>query len=224
MSIERVVPKKEVAVYHSDMLLFLEALRILDFVVIEDQNGTHRFRENQLTCLLREACKSQYDMNALAVMAGRNFRLREWVKFYMDIGYSLGGFEEIFGESMDSVLGILRDPNTGDEKIRGEKLVDLSKFYDEHIESIETPASLMWKDPTKEQPEYGEEVIVEIQLRDGETIRGLGSVVKGDGNHFPGLPWGTDYWHIKHYGGLSTNCVLRYMEIPTTLIEEESEK
>jgi len=224
MSIKRVVPKEEVAEHHSDILLFLEALRISDVVFIEDDAGTWRFRENQLICLLQEACKTQYDMNRLCELAGRNFRLREYVKFYMDIGYSLGGFEEIFGDAMDSVLGILRDPATGEEKKRGEELVSLSKHYDEHIESIDTPASLLWKDPITSPPEYGQECLVEIQLRDKEVIRGLGSRVQGDENKFPGLTWGSDYWYIMHYGGLSTNCVLRYTEIPKSVIEEEVAK
>ena len=44
--------------------------------------------------------------------------MKDFVQFYMDIGYSLSGFEEVWGDYMDQALGIVRDVETGEEVSR----------------------------------------------------------------------------------------------------------
>lgn len=227
--IKRIIPKEEVATQHEDILLFLDALGIHDYLFIEDENGTWRFRENKLQELLRES-NHTYDLNRLAVMVGKHFRPREWVIFYMGMGYSLCGFEEIFGETMDRVLGILYHPDTGQELHRGEDMVDVT-IYDEHVSHFVEgdPSPVVWNDPTDNPPTPEKDYIVYVKKSSDPdfTLAGVkyedcgrGKFIKGDPQRFPNHgEFDKDRWVVNGRAiiqgdNATSHYEIRYCEVP----------
>lgn len=103
---------------YSDLMEYLEKVR--PGVVIVEINEVYRFQANKLF----DWVSSQISLNDMreAFLEGK-FDIKEYVYFYMDIGYSLCGFEDVWGGEIDNVLGIKRDAETGEEYERGEKRV-----------------------------------------------------------------------------------------------------
>ena len=99
---------------HSDLLLFLNQLELTP-VVINDK-GRYRF---QTKPIMRYLCDNIDLCEMWCNFHEDKFSLKEYVQFYMDIGYSLCGFEEVWGDTMDEVLEIIRDGKTGEEILRG---------------------------------------------------------------------------------------------------------
>jgi hypothetical protein len=64
---------------------------------VVDDRGTQRFIENEVTVWLFET--GQLDLAALYYAFSQGvISLESYMEFYMSLGYTLGGFEEIFGE------------------------------------------------------------------------------------------------------------------------------
>lgn len=61
--------------------------------LVRDAEGTIRFKKNAVARFLLDT--SQYDLNKLWTM---DFPKEDWAQFYQLIGYSVGGFGEIFSE------------------------------------------------------------------------------------------------------------------------------
>ncbi len=62
-----------------------------------------RWKRNALACWLCDrGAKSRTDLNAMAVAyyQDKAFPLEDYTRFYRDIGYSLSGFIEVFGEAL----------------------------------------------------------------------------------------------------------------------------
>lgn len=63
--------------------------------IIRDDQGVLRYQENPLTCYLLE----HVSVNDMWLLYRRKAWSREqFMQFYRDIGYSLSGFEEVWGE------------------------------------------------------------------------------------------------------------------------------
>jgi len=111
---KRIIPLEEVRnhQYYWDMADLAE---IFTHEIIEDENGTWRWRENRLTRMFLEECPvytpandysrnskefiASVSLNALAVAVHqKKFSMEEWMKFYMQMGYSLSGYGEVFGQ------------------------------------------------------------------------------------------------------------------------------
>lgn len=117
--IKRVIPIMSIprdAPHYSDMA---ELALIFNHEIIEDESGVWRWKENRLMSLLLDntpICtysndsdyrnrlngkrgRSTIDLNALALdLYEGKYTMEERMKFHMQIGYSLGGFADIFGQ------------------------------------------------------------------------------------------------------------------------------
>jgi hypothetical protein len=70
---------------------------------IEYRNGALRWKRNALACWLCDrGANSRTDLNAMAIAYHQDkaFPIEDYTRFYRDIGYSLCGFIEIFGEEL----------------------------------------------------------------------------------------------------------------------------
>ena len=106
---ERIVDISEIPRMYHDLLL------LSDHPVIKDDQGILRYKTNNLTNFLHDNCK--FDLNKIWFQY-RNFGSwteDEFMQFYRDIGISLCGFCDIWGEAIDEKLGIKRDEETGRE-------------------------------------------------------------------------------------------------------------
>lgn len=109
---ERIVPRKEVKKDYLDHVL------ISDHPIIEDKNGIFRYKAKPMMIWLCD----QIDLNVMwRQFQYGTFSRDEFMQFYRDIGYSLCGFEEVWGGAMDNILGIKRDYETGKEISRKSK-------------------------------------------------------------------------------------------------------
>ena len=62
-----------------------------------DKHGAQRFMENEVVVWLLDT--GQLDLNKMAMAFHEgHFSLGAYMEFYMSIGYTVCGFEEIFGE------------------------------------------------------------------------------------------------------------------------------
>lgn len=61
--------------------------------LVRDKEGVIRFKKNAVARFLLDT--SQYDLNKLWTM---DFPAEDWAQFYQLIGYSVGGFGEMFDE------------------------------------------------------------------------------------------------------------------------------
>jgi len=65
---------------------------------IIDDHGVQRFVENEVVCWLLNT--HQIDLNSVCLNFLRGkFSLEDYMEFYMSLGYSVSGFEEVFGAS-----------------------------------------------------------------------------------------------------------------------------
>jgi hypothetical protein len=75
-------------------------VELTDYPIIEDRDGVYRYEEKPIT---RWLC-SQVNLNQMAIAyQGGQFSTAEFMQFYREIGYSLCGFEEIWGDEMDEM-------------------------------------------------------------------------------------------------------------------------
>lgn len=76
---------------------------ITDHSIVKDEEGTLRYQENTLITWLHDIY--HIDMNNLWVAYRRKvFTRDEFMQFYRDIGYSLSGFEEVWGDALDEMV------------------------------------------------------------------------------------------------------------------------
>ena len=112
---ERLIERDELAAHphYGDLA---ELARIFHHAVIEDEHGTWRWQQNRLMRHLTDGDAAFYEgegylgdrmriyrgslcLNTLIRdLYGKKFSVEEYAKFYMGIGYSLGGFCEVFGQ------------------------------------------------------------------------------------------------------------------------------
>lgn len=127
MTIKRIIPLEEVAeTDHYDDMADLAV--IFNHEIVEDDQGTWRWKENKLISMFqgnhggamfhtppmwRGAMVNQMhgpgsiDLNWLAGAVFTNeIPLEEYMKFNMQIGYSLGGYAEVFGQREVTEYGI----------------------------------------------------------------------------------------------------------------------
>jgi len=106
MRIEKILKKEEIPECYNDHLL------LSAHPIVMTDIGTIRYKTNNA---IRWCC-DHIDLNEMCIAFNYGaFTEEEYMQFYRDIGYSLCGFEEIFGDAMDRLLGIVRDPETGKE-------------------------------------------------------------------------------------------------------------
>jgi hypothetical protein len=95
----RLIPLDEVRAseHYADMADLAE---IFGHDIVED-TGIWRWKQNALARWMRD-CSERFfsqQLNAMCADAYRGaFSVEEWMKFNMQIGYSLCGFEEVFGQ------------------------------------------------------------------------------------------------------------------------------
>jgi hypothetical protein len=114
MDIRRIIPLSEVAAteHYADMA---KLAVIFNHDIIETYTGTWRWRENGLVCHLhrgqgpfydgkvytgdpKNTRRGSIDLNILWLdLLHGKFTVEEMMKFYMQIGYSLSGYEEVWG-------------------------------------------------------------------------------------------------------------------------------
>lgn len=97
--IKRIIPIEEVraAKWYSDMADLAE---IFHHEVVEDRHGTWRWKENRLIShLLEGASRGGLDLNQLYMDLMKGiYTVEERMKVHMQMGYSLSGFGEVFGQ------------------------------------------------------------------------------------------------------------------------------
>lgn len=107
--------------YYSDIVEFLD-LTGIEATYIE-YNTVWRFKQNSIVRYLldyhAEETKKIHGtgggLNLICEIGIKEgYTLREYVELYIHMGYSLGGFLEVYGESIDQVLRIRHDAVTGD--------------------------------------------------------------------------------------------------------------
>lgn len=77
---------------------FQFTVNLTDHPIVKDPEGVLRFQESPIVKWLRD----QVSVNDMWRECGRGtFSTDELMQFYRDIGYSLGGFEEVWGEILD---------------------------------------------------------------------------------------------------------------------------
>jgi hypothetical protein len=96
MAIKRIVPIEELPEW-AHFQASLSKHRI-----IEDEHGTYRYEQNRLIDWLWRSGKVDLNVMRIAYCHGA-FSREEYMQFYRDMGYSLSGFEEIFGEELDKM-------------------------------------------------------------------------------------------------------------------------
>ena len=121
--VKRIIPIKEVKTHnHYEDMAKLAV--IFNHDIIETDGGVWRWKENRLTRLMQEycpvftpcgleneangrdsygrhcqECRASLSLNGLIVdLYDGYFSVEEYMKFYMQIGYSLCGFREVFGQ------------------------------------------------------------------------------------------------------------------------------
>lgn len=110
---ERIIPLLEVRA--SDYNDLADLAEIFRHEIIEDQSGVWRWKQNRLS---RFIC-DQINLNNVWIALHRgDFSMEELMKFYMQIGYSLDGFIEVFGQHEASEFSLAGakppDPNNDD--------------------------------------------------------------------------------------------------------------
>ena len=113
--IKRVIPLEEVAAhkYYWDMA---QLAVIFNHDIVEMEDGVWRWRQNRLMRLIDDYCPvylpaGDYNRDSKAVRGGLDLNtlimdvhtgfcsVEEYMKFYMQIGYSLSGYGEVFSQS-----------------------------------------------------------------------------------------------------------------------------
>ena len=100
---KRTIPLSEVAKHYPEEA---RLARLFGHQVIEDDQGTWRWKQNSLVDhlvhdeVMHDGQDRIVDLNDLCEAAHRGrFAFEEYMKFYMQMGYSLGGFRECFAQS-----------------------------------------------------------------------------------------------------------------------------
>jgi hypothetical protein len=73
-----------------------------DHPIYEDDNGVYRFKRNKALWWAFES--GMLDLNKLWVaFVNHGFPLEDMMQIWRMLGYSLGGFEEVFAEQLDEM-------------------------------------------------------------------------------------------------------------------------
>jgi hypothetical protein len=103
---EKIIPYSKVPEQYKDHLLLSR------HPIIRDEEGIYRYKKSSM---MRWLC-DHINLNIMWKEYEYGvFTREEFMQFYRDIGYSLCCFEEVWGNEMDKILGIKRDPETGEE-------------------------------------------------------------------------------------------------------------
>ena len=111
---KRIVPRDD-KILQEEYFDLMEMVQ--DHEVIEDKAGTYRWKPNKLMEHLYENHPNQMNSLVRDYHNGK-FTTEEFMRFYRDTGYSLSGYEEVWGEIMY--------PSYEDED---EKIIDLPYQY-----------------------------------------------------------------------------------------------
>jgi hypothetical protein len=151
----RVIPLEEVAAtgYYEDMA---QLAKIFHHEIVESEEGPNnvwRWKTNTLVDMLHEhapvytpSCRDAREQGIMPYTRGSRefnasinlnemvmrlhsgeFSMEEWMKFYMQIGYSLGGYAEVFGQHEASEYG---------ELCPGAKEREPNDLEDEYVETV----------------------------------------------------------------------------------------
>lgn len=123
MTVKRIIPIDEaLASWHCNDLAKLAV--IFNHDIAEDDSGMWRWKQNRFMCHFRggqgpfyvgayyrgdrtKTYRGSVDLNVLWFDLGhKTFAVEEMMKFYMQIGYSLCGFVEVWGEREASELDL----------------------------------------------------------------------------------------------------------------------
>jgi len=128
MTKERILKEEEILAvddgYYSDLIEFIHLCDISP-TYIETESGVWRFKDNPIIRYLLdyhhdETKKNSSSGNGVGLnliwekACNDEFTLKEMVELYIHIGYSLCGFEEVFGDDINRVLRIRYDATTGE--------------------------------------------------------------------------------------------------------------
>lgn len=101
-------------VSHNEMRLadpnYRWQLAISDHPIIEDENGVLRYEANPVVQWVvdREQTKpalARYLLNDMAIAhSGGRLPLAPYMQWYRDMGYSLAGFDEVFGSKVEGLF------------------------------------------------------------------------------------------------------------------------
>ena len=110
--IKRIIPIREVAAseWYQDMA---DLARIFDHDVIADDHGTWRWQANDIVRWTVDKMNSSEfcNLNELWTAVGReHLDPLHLMKFYMQMGYSLCGYAEVFGQCEATDLGFPKRP------------------------------------------------------------------------------------------------------------------
>ena len=127
----RIIPHddKKLIEKYNDHLIFCQKIGRPNIVFIEDDQGAYRYQENKFI---------NYIKNNIDLIKMWNDYYRgeidclDLIYFYQDSGYSLCGFEQIFNTEIDRVLGVKRDPQTGEEITRRREDEDWEFLSSDH--------------------------------------------------------------------------------------------
>ncbi len=126
--------------HYDDLLEFLDLAHIE--TEWEVSGGTWRFKGNKIVRYLidyhsEETEKTHGNNRGLNLIyteaIEKNYTLREFVELYIGMGYSLGGFEEVFGDAMIAVLRMKYDYESGDYLGREDPDEESISFFDKPI-------------------------------------------------------------------------------------------
>ena len=91
------------------------AANLTDHPIIQDEQGIFRYKKNPM---IRWLC-DHIDLNDMwRAYRNEGWDTKTFMQFYRDIGYSLGGFEEIWGDELDEMESLVEEsqpPSTPDE-------------------------------------------------------------------------------------------------------------
>ena len=145
-----IVPNNDLKLWenYEDVMEFSKRIGRPNPTIIKDDNGTWRFRTNEVLDTVRG--DSTFDMDEVWMgYHAKRFNLAELAAFCQDIGYSLCDYRKVFGGTMDKVFGVVRDHEEGTELWRGpnDKLIEKVNGYVDAWEretvNISSPAETM---------------------------------------------------------------------------------
>lgn len=110
-TIYKTIPIKKLNKQAKEHLEFQKRLGNHDAVIVEDKNGTWRFKPNtviewlHIHLPLPAPWNNGLPLNDMwGAHCNKHITTRDFAIFYSQFGYSLGGYEEIWGDLMDKVL------------------------------------------------------------------------------------------------------------------------
>lgn len=76
-----------------EIMILVDGVPIPTYI---DDNGVQRFRQNEILCYMLD--KGVFDLNKLYIeVLTQKLNEYDYMDFYMSLGYSVSGFNEIFG-------------------------------------------------------------------------------------------------------------------------------